>query len=776
MPARGPFEVSPPATRRMGHTMLGVAPKPGGPDATPSSPTHGVVTGAESGPLAPVPETLTGSNPRQSPTGISLSQSDSSPQTKADIGDPSKTLPVAQSRTLMGFAAPPKLKAAEPSTAHGLIADARPDALAASLPPNGEQLPAQSLDPNATLVAAVPNNRGGPSDPHEVATPKAPPARSMDPKATLVGVMPLGQSSPATRESNELPPRGTAADPNATLVGVSPLNRAQAPAPPALAAPKELLKGTLLGVSPFVAPSRESTDQDVAVAAPSPKHLGPATLPVAPTSPHATMLGVAPPLAQQKAAGDPNGWNQPPEQAATGVPQTADHKGTLLGVAMPGIAPLQPGHAKGIPTPQVPAVSAAPRARRQVTADPGTATTPGEAARVSQRRRLAWIFGSAASLLLVLVIVALGFWWTSVHLAVDVTSGETGNERLVLTCSNCPDGTTATIEKTTATFNGRKTTIDLTRRLSIGKNELTLLVARPNRPRGEAVSVTVPVEFRVTSSIADLAANPPTISALLESTPGTTFVVEGRSMVVGQDGQARIPIDVSEMLIGQASAVVQFERRIAYEVLRPEATKKGTLIVRSGITPLEIATPGMAHVTPNATFTLSGRTAPQAKLTANGHVIAVSADGTFRQEMALSSPGSTKLYVRAQEAQQAPRLVEIALERVTNLRQRADELSRTLPSNFDTIFGLAEKVPDSLVALHAELVAIEPVGASTRLVGTSNCVRGPCLASIRFGGPLTMRRGDRFIALGKARLAPRANSSEQDLTIEASLVVEDARR
>ncbi|HEY5957325.1 MAG TPA: hypothetical protein VIV60_12255, partial [Polyangiaceae bacterium] len=402
-------------------------------------------------------------------------------------------------------------------------------------------------------------------------------------------------------------------------------------------------------------------------------------------------------------------------------------------------------------------------------------TESSNSERKRQRRSLTWIFGSAAAALFVLGAVALAFWWTSVRLNVEVQSGESGGERLALTCSNCPDGTTVAMEEKLTSFRANRASIDLVRRLAIGRNQLTLQVKRPNRPRGELVRVTVPVDFRASVSLTDLAANPPRLSVELETMPGTQFTVDGKLYAVDSSGKLKVPIDVAASLSGPAAAVVPLERRIAYEVNREGNITRGTLVVRSGITPLELTTPGPLHITQQPTFTLSGRTSPLAKLLANGHNIAVASDGTFHQEMALSAPGATTLTVRAQEPNQAPRIVDVSLERVTNLRQRALELSRSLPSDFDTIKASAEASPDSMVGLHAEVVAIESVGALTRIVGSSECRRRPCLSSIRYGGPLAMRPGDRFMALGRARVSARANSSDRDLSLEAGLVLEESR-
>lgn len=715
---------STPATRRMGHTMLGVAPSPAEPGGDGSAPAQDPPNQPEGHfqPFATAPGTLTGLNPGDPPeTQPEDANVEQAPQTLTGLAGPTRTPQHQPGRTLMGFGAWP-----------------------------------------AAPVAAQ--------------SPAAPP--SIDDHT--------GAASASIGEASRVD--GVAAGAHATLMGVSPLVGLAAAAPengPDVTAAKPQFKGTLLGVSPIgaahIAQSPPAlTEQRGDLGSTLAIHDGPSAVAGARPPAQATIAGVVAP----SAVATPNavlGQATVPH-GPVGMPQGGHaHKGTLLGVAMPGIAPLQPGHVKsGAPTPAAPAVrSSEPPQVRRPTAEGEALRAQAEraqAARAAQGRRLAWVFGTAAALLIVLIVVALGVWWTSVHLTVAVTTGDSGNENLTLTCSNCTDGTRATIDAKTATFHGGRATIELGRRLSIGDNRLALQVIRPGRTRGETVNVVVPVEFRVTSSIAELAASPPAISIQCDAAPGTRLVIDDQINAVGPSGQLKVPLDVSSMLTGQAAAVLPFERNLAYEVIREGQSTKGSLVVRTGITPLELVTPGSMHVTQNATFTLSGRTSAQAKLTANGHNIAVAADGSFLQEMALSAPGATKLFLRAQEPNLAPRLVEISLERVTNLRQRADELARSLPTDFDSISTLAVTKPDSLVALHAEVVAVESAGPLTRLVATSSCKQQPCLASIRCTGPLSVRRGSRVIALGKARLTQRPNTNEHDLAIEAALVVEDSER
>lgn len=679
--------------------------------------------------------------------------------------------------------------------------------------------PNPPLAPSAlgsTLLLAVPTQKGGFS-PIEAApatlsgpglrnifSPGAPgetaPATLQgiaDPKArTLMGFGPTATSTAGRLEPEEpvtenvpplqaahAPPQGDAADP---IPKGRPLD----------------LRGTLMGVSPFFVPQAHPASGETvknvhfSVAGTEPgssqqEKVGSVGAGAVRPQSHATILGVAPPT--PVVGGSPLAAPPIPaidERREHAAPNAhAIHKGTLLGVAMPGIAPLRPGDQKHAPVNEhLPAVPHQRRATpHQVGTDyphsPAAAAALEAAERAShhrsvQRRRLAWILGLASALLVVIVAVATLVWWNSVHLTVAITTDGNGDEQLSFTCGNCPDGTAISLQGMTAEIRaGHTAQLKLPKKLSIGANNLTVSLKRPNRTRSETVKVTVPVEYRVTADLSGLDKDPPRLEVVIEAVPQTLIRLDGKTVAVAQNGTARVPVDVSRELTGASAGIVPLERKLDYVVTQRDGTNiPGSLTARTGIAPLELDAPGLEYYTQNPTFTLSGRTSPKAKLTANGHPIAVQADGTFRQDMALSAPGATRLNVRANEAGMAPRLVSIALERVTDLDRKATELGQGLFTTYDAIVNMLDDKPNSLVALRGEVVAKDFVGPSTRLVVSASCLQAPCLASIRHGAPLAFKRGDRIVAIGRGHLAKRANIAARDLTIEASLVVEDTTR
>jgi hypothetical protein len=539
---------------------------------------------------------------------------------------------------------------------------------------------------------------------------------------------------------------------------------------------KSGFKGTLLGVSP-ISPLMNTLPAGPAGGAEQPHSFQ-----------NKTMLGVAPigviPRTFEGSSEAPDmerkGSFEPPI-LESGLPH---HKGTLLGVAMPGIAPLNPGVQKAEALPRDRSERAAAMqvdaptsldARIDAAVNEATNKTVEriDEQRTLQHKRLAIVLGILATVLLGVIATAL-FWWKSLHLTVTVITSETNTEQLRIDCSACQEGTTIKIDGRSAVFHQGQATLQLQKKLAIGLNRLALEVKRPNRTRSEIVSAIVPVEFRVTSDLSELVKDPPQLLVAVEAVPQTHIQIDDRTFTVGADGKLKIPFDVTAQLTGPSSGVGQFERKLDYRVTQRDGTiVSGSIVVKTPITPLELVSPGLAFITPKATFTLSGRTSPKAKLTANNHPLAVSSDGAYLQDMALSAPGATRLRVIAHEEGLAPRFVEIALERVVNDRQRAEEMSRNVEKTYDSVVQALASKPGSLVALSGEIVAEESVGPTTRYVIQSNCAHPPCLTSIRYGAPLALKRGQRIRAIGIGRLTKRADSAERDLAIEASLVVED---
>ncbi|HEY5956801.1 MAG TPA: zinc ribbon domain-containing protein, partial [Polyangiaceae bacterium] len=289
-----PFEQAVPATRRMGHTMLGVSPLK--PMSNEAEPTDDPDNRKALQPFAPVPGTLRGLNLQEAQD--LENQKHSAEAAKPGLAAPPKTLPFGRSQTLSGFGAPPGGNASpaglattsqnrqstlgdvmgEPaaagtdssSSATSLATPtsdvpelAAPTASPLSKTPDTTNIakgspvprPKASVHHHATIVGIAPAQTG-PSSPGDVKRPAAGPLN-----ATLVGFAAIADTrgTPAPSEAampltanaidgTHSPPKRQTAPFKGTLMGVSPVvdQRQKLEDPP-----KASFKGTLLGVAPF---------------------------------------------------------------------------------------------------------------------------------------------------------------------------------------------------------------------------------------------------------------------------------------------------------------------------------------------------------------------------------------------------------------------------------------------------------------------------------------------------------------------------------------------
>lgn len=528
---------------------------------------------------------------------------------------------------------------------------------------------------------------------------------------------------------------------------------AETAAPP----PAQKFRGTMLGMGlsvptppPGAVPSPQAPHgipTQTLIGGSPPQGAMPSPAPVAPAPFKGTMIGLAPAI--------PSPPPPPPETPGVGAGTVALNRPpaglkTILGVARPGIAPLNPGMAKPeappapAPIPEPPPVWQAPGpAPSPVWSDPSADAPAG----VPRKRRVPWIgvvviLGAAvlasAGIMTILLYRARGAVETR------LTTDESGRDRLELSCPGCVEGARVTLGSSTGTFKSGKATLTLERPLPVGDQRLELSIERAPG-RADRVEVTVPVDFRVRPDTTKLAESPPRVEARVTARPGSAVVVEGRPLALGADGSASLAIDVSKELTGAEAGTKTLERRIAYAVTPPGgAPVTGEVLVRVGIAPLVVQAPGPSIVVDGPGFVLAGRTAKNGVVTVEGRPITVDPNGSFAQMMSVSSNGETSVVVRAGVPDLAPRLYTLKVKRVTSLAAEA-ALARTRST---TAYAAIATDPDSQrglsVALDGTVVEARTDSFTTALVMDvkSGCKTPPCLARVTWGAKLSLASGD----------------------------------
>jgi len=421
---------------------------------------------------------------------------------------------------------------------------------------------------------------------------------------------------------------------------------------------------------------------------------------------------------------------------------------TMLGVARPGIAPINPGMPKEAPEPipePPPVWQAAP--------PPEWNAPPAEIPGLPRKRNVPWlavlVIVGAATLATAVVVAAL-LYRARGAVETRLLADENGRDRLEITCAGCVDGANVKLGRAASTFKARRASLTLDKALEVGDQRLTLELERAVG-RWDKIEVTVPVDFRIRPDTSKLDQTPPRVEARVAARPGSAVVVDGRPLALGPDGRGTAPIDVDKALTGPDPGTKTLERRIPYVVTPPGGTpQNGEVVVRVGIAPLMVQAPGPSLVVDGPSFVLAGRTAKNAVVTVEGRPITVDPSGSFAQMMSVSSAGETNIVVRASVPDLAPRLVVLKIRRVANLVTESALFRARATTSYAAIASDPEGQKGLSVALDGSVVEARADSYTTVLVMDvkSGCASAPCLARISWGSKATLAEGDPVSVFG----------------------------
>jgi hypothetical protein len=490
------------------------------------------------------------------------------------------------------------------------------------------------------------------------------------------------------------------------------------------------------------------------------------------------MMGMAPPnYPSPPPPPSPESIPQPPSTA--GTPRIASAHKTVLGVARPGIAPLNPGQAK--PTPQVvaqaPASAPVPPAWQPVAPPVRTEGPPSprsQPKRVSLTATLAMI-GSA--MLLVAAIVAFFMLRGHGSMTARPTLDEKGNELLELSCSECPDGTKTWIDTSPVAFQAGKATLHLQAPLKVGENPVVLVLERPGRSR-EEIALSLPIEFRVRSSLEELAQDSPKVSVLASVLSGTKLEVDGKPVAADPTGSVRFDYDVTTDVSGPEASVKTLERVVPYKAVSASgASQSGRVQIRVGVTPLIVDAPGASIVVGDKQIVIAGRTAAGSVLKIGAQSITLDPEGRFVSKQSLAL-GENSFMVRSTLKDHAPRLVTVAVRRSDNLEREAALARSMSQTSYVEVRSAGDASVGRSLSLEGQLFDVRHDGyTSVLLVDVKNgCKKAPCLAKVVYGVETQLEKGSRVKAFGKVvRFVDGARTGERIPEVRAELVVSGAK-
>ncbi|MFZ5894091.1 MAG: hypothetical protein ACOY0T_23725 [Myxococcota bacterium] len=581
----------------------------------------------------------------------------------------------------------------------------------------GTQNPAQALACSLCGLAFTKPPLGSP-------VPNA--AAPADFSKTLMGQGPLELTPAPAGASQGAPPAAPKSNFGSTMVMASPPGAGEPPPAP--------------GPAPAAANARARTQTVMGLAPP------PVQVEQRPAPLNQTMPLVAPPaVSQAPAAATPGGAEKPPVSLN---PATK----TILGVARPGIAPLNPGVAKAAPvvienypSPPPPPVQA-----------PLPALTPIDSLAPRDTRRAPVLAGIAlGGALVLLATAAAAFFLLKGPGPIEAKAllDSQGREQLELHCGGCKDGDQIRLNQTVAPFRSGRAVVALPGGLKIGETRFEFALLRNGARKETRVTLSVPLEYRVRADEAGLNDPEPHLTVRVEAVPGTQVSVDGQALNL-VSGKASYELSVKKELSGLEPTVKKLERRIPYRITPPGSSgETGEVTFQTGITPLTVQAPGDTITIDTATFLLAGRTSKGAALSISGRAIPVEPDGRFSQNLAISAVGESNVTLRASAPEHAPRMYTFRVRRVASLAEEARALRATATQSYANIAGNIEGSRGTPVALDGSVSEIGGDEYSTLLLldTKSGCRAAPCLTKVVHGARLPLKTGDHVSVFGKVR-------------------------
>ncbi|PKN44510.1 MAG: hypothetical protein CVU63_10345, partial [Deltaproteobacteria bacterium HGW-Deltaproteobacteria-20] len=451
-----------------------------------------------------------------------------------------------------------------------------------------------------------------------------------------------------------------------------------------------------------------------------------------------------------------------PTAPSQGQPQpqphapSAQHK-TMLGVAMPGIAPnREPAPQPIAPPYPVPDAPPPPAAY-------GSEPSPKRKQRAAQTspmyRRLAFVL----ALLGVSVIVVVGLfallWPTKPPISSQALVNEEGKDVLRLTCVKCPDGTVMTVEAVTATVTATVADVALPRPLAVGDNRFQVKIDRPGSGRDESVELSMPVAFRVRPDLTGLTGSPPTFHVEVEAMPETSILVDGVAVQADAGGKARYPVDVSEACSGPNAEVATIDRKLSYTIQpKGSAPSSGTVAVKVGVTSLTLQAPRPHMVVDTESFLVAGRAPRGAVVEIEGSRFDVGGDGSFSRRMQIKRVGETTVRVRAVVAEHAPRTISFTVKRVENLEEEGKAFEARAGLDARAVMEDAQAHRGKEVVLRGEVVEARSQGFVRVILldASGTCSAPPCLARLVYAGPESLAKGNPIRVFGRVAGAQAA--------------------
>ena len=505
---------------------------------------------------------------------------------------------------------------------------------------------------------------------------------------------------------------------------------------------KPNLAGTMLGMpTPFAAPQGEPSEGPVPKA---PEAEGRTEVPNNRAALGGTMIGMPSPLAPEHRQSPVYTTPADPEAARPqgnpalgktmmGVgnldvgagstqpnsPQDQKFKGTLLGIARPGIAPT--GEAPRPPTPPVtrsaparpPSPSTAPRISSIPVPQPFPTTRPR------------WVNGLLiAGGLAIAAGIGAGVAMCgpkTITVRVDKFSiNEAGNDQLDLICEKCPAGSSLILGDAHAKVQNGRAKLTPKEPLALGRNELQFRLEDRGNVR-KTKKVILPIAFRVLTRWSGLHEAKPYAEITVAASSGSKVII-GAEPTALQGEQATKRVYFEAETLGEASQMTSVQRELAIEVTVNGEPRKTRAEIRSGVTPLTLTSPALVHHLKGKPVSVSGRTAPNAKVTILEAQLEANENGDF--SYVLESPQAGTITVTAYKEDLLRRRVSF-------------ELSANAPDPPQAVTSYTDIKAGVSVNISGNVLESRTVDGTTRALMEieRGCSSPPCLLRVVYAEP-----------------------------------------
>jgi hypothetical protein len=455
-------------------------------------------------------------------------------------------------------------------------------------------------------------------------------------------------------------------------------------------------------------------------------------------------------------------------------------KGTMLGVAMPGIAPIQASGPSAAPAPYVPSAAPISSGSSGSSGAPGPVQAPQRRGaplastvalvaapapleeivappppRIVKKRGIsltavALIMGG---LVLVGGVATAVLWRQPPPIAAQPKASPDGKDILHLTCdpASCKDGTVATLGDLKTTFAGGQADLTLAEPLHIGDNDLALQIQRPGLGRDEAVKLVVPVAFRVHADISTMSAAHPTITIRAEALPESDVKIDGKPVALNAAGVGSYALDETAATDGPADESKAIAADVPYVVTPKGGTpQSGTVSARVAVAPLRVDAPGLRGVFDEDHVLIAGRAAKGATITVDGAPAAVAADGSFETTLAFPAVGDRTVDVRGGTTTLTPRTMHVVLRRVKSLAAEAKAFEAQKTIAYEAAMADLSAAAGQPIVLEGEVFESRGSGHRTivLLANRRGCPSGACIAKVVIGREVKLSRGEMWRAYG----------------------------